>query len=82
MANLLEHQIVSLAVLNAKGITTFRLEGNRDFNQSNVKSKMTVSCTYAIRRVELPYFFDKGRKDAFWRIAYYSNTKLALLLCT
>ena len=40
MANLLEHQIVSLAVLNAKGITTFRLEGNRDFNQSNIKSKM------------------------------------------
>ncbi len=41
-----------------------------------------VSCTYAIGRVDLPYFFDKGRKGAFWRIAIYSNTKLALLLFT
>ena len=40
MKELTALQIVSLSVLNANGITTFRLEGNRDFNQSNIKSKM------------------------------------------
>ena len=41
-----------------------------------------VSCTYAIGSVDLPYFFEKGRKGSFWRIPIYSNTKLALLLFT
>ena len=41
-----------------------------------------VSCTYAIGRLDLPDFFLRGRKGAFWRIPIYSNTKLALLLFT
>ena len=40
MKNLNALQIVSLAVLNANGITAFRLEGNRDFNGKNIKAKM------------------------------------------
>ena len=40
MRELAALQIISLAVLNAKGITAFRLEGNRDFNDKNIKSKM------------------------------------------
>ena len=41
-----------------------------------------VSCTYAIGSVDLPDFFERGRKGNFWRIPIYSNTKLALLLFT
>lgn len=41
----------------------------------------TVSCTYAIGRLE-PNFFEKGRNGRFFRIPVYSNTKLALLLFT
>lgn len=41
----------------------------------------TVSCTYAIGRIE-PGFFEKGRNGRFFRIPVYSNTKLALLLFT
>ena len=41
----------------------------------------TVSCTYAIGRIE-PDFFEKGRNGRFFRIPVYSNTKLALLLFT
>ena len=40
MRELAALQIISLAVLNAKGITAFRLEGNRDFTDKNIKSKM------------------------------------------
>ena len=35
----------------------------------------TVSCTYAIGRIE-PDFFEKGRNGRFFRIPVYSNTKL------
>ena len=41
-----------------------------------------VSCTYAIGRLDFPYFFEQGRKGSFWRIPIYSNTKLALTLFT
>lgn len=41
----------------------------------------TVSCTYAIGRIE-PDFFEKGRNGRFFRIPVYGNTKLALLLFT
>ena len=41
----------------------------------------TVSCTYAIGRIE-PDFFEKGRNRSFFRIPVYSNPKLALLLFT
>lgn len=41
----------------------------------------TVSCTYAIGRIETD-FFEKGRNGHFFRIPVYSNTKLALLLFT
>ena len=41
-----------------------------------------VSCTYAIGKLDFPDFFLRGKKGAFWRIAIYSNTKLALTLFT
>ena len=41
----------------------------------------TVSCTYAIGRIE-PDFFEKGKNGRFFRIPVYGNTKLALLLFT
>ena len=41
-----------------------------------------VSCTYAVGKLDFPYFFGKGRKGMFVRIPVYSNTKLALLLFT
>ena len=41
-----------------------------------------VSCTYAIGKLDLPDFFLRGKKGAFWRIPIYSNTKLALTLFT
>ena len=41
-----------------------------------------VSCTYAIGKLDFPYFFLRGKKGAFWRIPIYSNTKLALTLFT
>ena len=39
----------------------------------------TVSCTYAIGRIESD-FFSKGKNGRFARIPVYGNTKLALLL--
>ncbi len=41
----------------------------------------TVSCTYAIGKIDAD-FFAKGRRGRFNRISVYSNTKLALLLFT
>lgn len=41
----------------------------------------TVSCTYAIGKIEPP-FFEKGKSGPFFRIPVYGNTKLALLLFT
>ena len=41
----------------------------------------TVSCTYAIGKIESE-FFTKGRNGCFNRILVYANTKLALLLFT
>lgn len=41
----------------------------------------TVSCTYAIGKIETD-FFSKGKSGRFSRIAVYGNTKLALLLFT
>lgn len=41
----------------------------------------TVSCTYAIGRIESD-FFSKGKNGRFFRIPVYGNTKLALLLFT
>ena len=41
----------------------------------------TVSCTYAIGRIESE-FFERGRNGQFFRIPVYSNSKLALLLFT
>lgn len=41
----------------------------------------TVSCTYAIGKIERD-FFEKGKNGRFLRIPVYSNTKLALLLFT
>ena len=41
----------------------------------------TVSCTYAIGRIESD-FFSKGKNGRFSRIPVYGNTKLALLLFT
>lgn len=41
----------------------------------------TVSCTYAIGKID-PCFFEKGKSGRFFRIPVYSNTKLALLLFT
>ena len=41
-----------------------------------------VSCTYAIGKLDIPDFFLRGKKGAFWRIPIYSNTKLALTLFT
>ena len=41
----------------------------------------TVSCTYAIGKIDAD-FFEKGRSGRFYRIPVYSNTKLALLLFT
>lgn len=41
----------------------------------------TVSCTYAIGKIESD-FFRKGTNGRFSRIAIYGNTKLALLLFT
>lgn len=41
----------------------------------------TVSCTYAIGKIESE-FFEKGRNGSFYRIPIYGNTKLALLLFT
>lgn len=41
----------------------------------------TVSCTYAIGKIESE-FFEKGRNGNFFRIPIYGNTKLALLLFT
>lgn len=39
-----------------------------------------ASCVYAIGHLTFPEFFDKGRKGSFWRVAVYSNTKLAITL--
>ena len=41
----------------------------------------TVSCTYAIGKID-PAFFEKGKNGRFSRIPVYGNTKLALLLFT
>lgn len=41
----------------------------------------TVSCTYAIGKIETD-FFQKGKNGSFFRIPVYANTKLALLLFT
>lgn len=41
----------------------------------------TVSCTYAIGKIETD-FFKKGKNGSFFRIPVYANTKLALLLFT
>lgn len=41
----------------------------------------TVSCTYAIGKIEKE-FFEKGKNGRFSRIQVYGNTKLALLLFT
>jgi len=41
-----------------------------------------VSSSICIGKLELPYFFQRGRKGGFWRIPVYANTKLALLLFT
>ena len=41
----------------------------------------TVSCTYAIGKIESD-FFTKGKNGRFNRISVYGNTKLALLLFT
>lgn len=41
----------------------------------------TVSCTYAIGKIE-DNFFINGKKGHFFRIPVYGNTKLALLLFT
>lgn len=41
----------------------------------------TVSCTYAIGKIE-DQFFEKGKNGTFFRIPVYGNTKLALLLFT
>lgn len=41
----------------------------------------TVSCTYAIGKIEAD-FFSKGKNGRFSRIIVYGNTKLALLLFT
>jgi NAD(P)-dependent dehydrogenase (short-subunit alcohol dehydrogenase family) len=41
----------------------------------------TVSCTYAIGKIE-KRFFENGRDGRFYRIPVYSNTKLALFLFT
>lgn len=41
----------------------------------------TVSCTYAIGKIENE-FFEKGKNGSFFRIPVYGNTKLALLLFT
>ena len=41
----------------------------------------TVSCTYAIGKLD-DAFFEKGQRGSFRRIPVYSNTKLALLLFT
>lgn len=41
----------------------------------------TVSCTYAIGKIETN-FFTKGKNGSFFRIPVYANTKLALLLFT
>lgn len=41
----------------------------------------TVSCTYAIGKIENE-FFEKGKRGSFLRIPIYGNTKLALLLFT
>ena len=49
-------------------------EGSRVINM--------VSCTYAIGRLDFPYFFEQGCKGSFWRIPIYSNTKFALTLFT
>lgn len=49
--------------------------------QSGSRIVNTVSCTYAVGRLE-PNFFEKGRNGRFFRIPVYSNTKLALLLFT
>ncbi|MCD8176465.1 MAG: SDR family NAD(P)-dependent oxidoreductase [Tannerellaceae bacterium] len=41
-----------------------------------------ISCTYPLGRLDFPHFFTHGRKGRFFRLAVYSNTKLALLLFT
>ena len=41
-----------------------------------------VSCTYAIGKLDIPDFYLRGKKGAYWRIPIYSNTKLALTLFT
>lgn len=49
-------------------------EGTRIVNMS--------SLSYAIGRVDLPYFFSHGRKGSYWRIHVYANTKMAINLFT
>lgn len=49
--------------------------------QSGSRIVNTVSCTYAIGKIDAD-FFEKGRSGRFYRIPVYSNTKLALLLFT
>lgn len=39
-----------------------------------------ASCVYAIGRLDFPQFFEQGCRGSFWRIAVYSNTKLAITL--
>lgn len=41
-----------------------------------------ISCTYPLGRIDLPDFFNRGRKGRFRRLSIYSNTKLALVLFT
>lgn len=41
----------------------------------------TVSCTYAIGKID-DHFFENGKNGHFFRIPVYGNTKLALLLFT
>lgn len=49
-------------------------EGTRIVNMS--------SLSYAIGRVDLPDFFVRGRKGAYWRILAYANSKMAVNLFT
>lgn len=49
--------------------------------QQGTRIVNTVSCTYAIGKIESD-FFTKGKNGRFFRIPVYGNTKLALLLFT
>ncbi len=41
-----------------------------------------ASCVYCLGRLDMPDFFERGRRGSFWRIPVYSNTKLAITLFT